>query len=45
MMIADHDRDFLVTGEARFLKKKKKKKKKKKMARPIGPNWPKLGPK
>ena len=40
MMIADHDRDFLVTGEARFLKKKKKK-----MARPIGPNWPKLGPK
>ena len=39
MMIADHDRDFLVTGEARFLRKKKK------MARPIGPNWPKLGPK
>ena len=43
MMIADHDRDFLVTGEARFLKKKKKKKKK--MARPNWPNWPKLGPK
>ena len=42
MMIADHDRDFLVTGEARFLKKKKKKKK---IARPIVPNWPKLGPK